>query len=93
MNPLINIDLGFYFEIKNSEMFGGEGSIGYTAINLGGVKNIEAVDDEFVDKKIEDISTMLKVSKENVRLISKEEYDENTEECEDDYSDECEGEE
>jgi hypothetical protein len=40
MNSLINVDLGFYFEVKNSEMFGGEGSVGYTAATIGGVKNI-----------------------------------------------------
>jgi hypothetical protein len=34
---------------------------------------------EFVDKKIEDISTMLKVNKGNVRLISKEEYENSSE--------------
>ncbi len=88
MNPLIDVSISLYFEISNSEMFGGEGSVGYTAATFGGVKNIENVDDSFVDKQIEGVANMLHVSKENVKLISKEQYDFETEdEDEDDCDD------
>lgn len=90
MNPLIYVSVSLHFEISNSEMFGGEGSVGYTAATFGGVKNIENVDDSFVDKQIEGVANMLHVSKENVKLISKEQYDFETEDEDDcdDFDDE-----
>ena len=79
MNPLIYITISLHFEISNSEMFGGEGSIGYTATNFGGVQKLESVDESFIDKQMEIVANMLKVTKEEVKLISKEEYDLETE--------------
>lgn len=78
MNPLIDVSISLYFEIFNSEMFGGEGSVGYTAVTFDSIKNIEN-DDSFVDKQIERVANMLHVSKENVKLISKEQYNFETE--------------
>lgn len=75
MNPLVYVSVGLHYEISNSEMFGGEGSVGYTATNYGGVQNLESVDDSFVEKQIELVASMLEVSKEEVKLISKEEFD------------------
>ncbi|MBA9087499.1 hydroxymethylpyrimidine/phosphomethylpyrimidine kinase [Fontibacillus solani] len=75
MNPLVYVSVGLHYEISNSEMFGGEGSVGYTATNYGGVQNLENVDDTFVEKQIELVAAMLEVSKEEVKLISKEEFD------------------
>lgn len=90
MNPLIYVSISLHFEISNSEMFGGEGSVGYTVATFGGVKNIENVDDSFVDKQIEGVANMFHVSKENVKLISKEQYDFETEDEDDcdDFDDE-----
>lgn len=90
MNPLIYVSISLHFEISNSEMFGGEGSVGYTATTFGGVQNLENVDDSFVDKQIEVVANMLHVSKENVKLISKEQYDFETEDEDDcdDFDDE-----
>lgn len=69
MDKLINVNLGFCFEIKDSEVYGGEGSVGYISIEINGVEKLEAINSEFVDGEIEYISNLLKVSKENVRLI------------------------
>ena len=78
MNPLISVDVGLYFEISNSDMFGGQGTVGYSATKFESVGNLEALDDSFVQKQIEALARMLKVTSENVRLISKEEYDRET---------------
>lgn len=78
MNPLISVDIGLYFEVSNSNMFGGQGTVGYTATKFGGIGNLDAIDDSFVQKQIEAVAQMLKVTSENVRLISKEEYDQET---------------
>lgn len=80
MNPLIYVTISLHFEVSNSEMFGGKGSIGYTATNFGGVKNLEAVDETFIDEHIGSVAGMLNVTKEEIKLISKEEYDLATEE-------------
>lgn len=85
MNPLINVDIGLYFEVSDSEMFGGQGTVGYTATKFGGVGNLEAIDDSFVQKQIETVAQMLKVTSENVRLISKDEYDHETADEDDPY--------
>lgn len=78
MNPLISVDIGLYFEVSNSDMFGGEGTVGYSATKLEGVGNLDAIDDSFIQQHIEAVAQMLKVTSENVRLISKEEYDRET---------------
>lgn len=88
MNPLIYVTISLHFEVSNSEMFGGEGTIGYTATNFGGVSKLEGVDDSFVDKQIEGVANMLRVKKEDVKLISKEDSDLATEDDEDDFDDE-----
>jgi len=73
MNPLIYITISLNFEISNSKMFGGEGSIGYTETNYEGVQNLENLDESFINRQIEIVANMLKVTKEEVKLISKEE--------------------
>lgn len=87
MNPLIYVFISLHFEVSNSEMFGGEGSVGYTATTFGVVGKLENVDDSFIDNQIEGVANMLHVTKENVKLISKEQYDVETEDDEDDCDD------
>lgn len=45
MKALISVDIGLYFEVSNSDMFGGQGTVGYSATKFEGVKNIENVDE------------------------------------------------
>lgn len=89
MNPLLYIEASLHFEIIDSEMYGGEGSVGYAKAGWGGVNDIEQINDELIDNTIKSFAGMLNVPVENVRVISKEEYDaatedENTEDYEDD---------
>ena len=76
------ITLEMFFEIKNAEMYGGEGSTGYAEIKedvcLESMKEYDLQKD--AEGKIEGFAKMLKVSKEDVRIISRTEYEENTEE-------------
>jgi len=75
MNNLINIDITLYFRILNSEMYGGKGTEGYSQIKYGEVKNLEIIDDAFVERQKGIQAEMLKVSTDDVMLISKEDYD------------------
>ena len=75
MNPLVDVTVSLYFKIKNSEMYGGEGSIGYVKVSYYESKTPENVDEEFINTQIEIIMMDLRVGKEDIRLISKEEYE------------------
>lgn len=78
MNPLVYISAGLHFEVKDAEMYGGVGSIGYTAINLGGVRDVAQITDEYVEAQTQATANFLHVPRSAVRLISKEEYDRET---------------
>ena len=79
MNELINVDITFYFEISNSEVFGGIGSTGYSKAKYGGIKDLDAAADA-VESQREIQADMLGVPLEDAKLISKEKYDSETEE-------------
>ncbi len=87
MNSLINIDVSLYFEISNSEIFGGEGSVGYTSVTLRSVENIDNVDDSFIQNIRLKLSKDCNVNLKDVKQISKEEYDKETDDGEDNEED------
>lgn len=73
--------MNFYFEIKDSEIYGGDGEIGYAeqkmdleTCDLGNVKLLEAA-----QSAVEGFAGLCRVPVENVRIISRDEYEENTE--------------
>ena len=78
----INVTISLYFEVKDSEMFGGVGEIGYTEadvdLEVEDLSNIKL--QVFAEEMIAGYAKMLKVPKENVRIISRTEYEENMEE-------------
>lgn len=81
-----SMSLGIYFEIKDAELYGGEGTTGYAAtiveISIEGLQNadFEKYANSQLDSQLEAMASMAKVPKEKVRIISKDEYEENTEE-------------
>lgn len=83
MNELLYISVAMHYEVKDSEMYGGIGSFGYAAQSFDGVGNIQAVDDGFINTQIKIMASTLGVSTDKVRLISKEEYDQETADDED----------
>ena len=48
MNPLCFVTITLHFEIRNSEMYGGNGSVGYSASSFQGVAHPEQADDAYV---------------------------------------------
>lgn len=87
MNPLIYVSAGLHFEVRDAEMYGGVGSVGYTLIDLGGVKDISKITDEYVEAQTQATANFLNVPRISVRLISKEEYDRETEDEEEYHED------
>lgn len=75
----VNITLVFYIEIKDSVLYGGNGKIGYAEqrmdlekSDLGGVQLIEVA-----ESAVKGFSALCKVPSENVRIISRKEYEDN----------------
>lgn len=79
MNPLVYISAELYFEVTGAAMYGGPGSIGYTSIGLGGVKDITQITDEYVEAQTQAMANFLEVPRAAIRLISKDDYDQETE--------------
>lgn len=76
MNPLVNIDVSICMEITGSELFGDDE--GYMKTSLGGIKDINQITDEYLEAQLQATAKFCEVPRENVRLISKEEYDRET---------------
>lgn len=78
----INVTISLYFEVKDAEIFGGIGEVGYSEINMDlAVEDLSSAKLQvFAEENIANFAEMLKVPKENVRIISRTEYKANTEE-------------
>lgn len=84
-----NIKLTIYFEIKDAEIYGGPGTIGYMSSGIE-IAHLDYEKDnpfnqrEIMEKYIADqtkgVAAFAKVPVECVRLISKEEYEISTDE-------------
>lgn len=65
-----SMSLGIYFEIKDSELYGGEGTTGYAAtiveISIEGLQNADF--EKYADSQLEAMASMAKVPKEKVRI-------------------------
>lgn len=74
----VNVTISVYLEVKNAEVFGGEGSTGYveyrTDATLEKSNKLDLY--EYAKINIKSIAKMLAVSEENVRIISRQEYEE-----------------
>lgn len=86
MMDLIKFDLTVFFEAKDSDFYGGEGSVGYTSAKFESceLKKIleiftsEEKTAEYLTGQREMVAKMLFVPVEKVRVISEKEYKENT---------------
>ena len=73
------VTLGLYFEIRDSEMYGGEGSVGYANTNCDlTISALESGDAcKYMENQIKGIANMCWVDAEKVRVISRTEFEEN----------------
>lgn len=74
MNPLCFVTITLHFEIRNSEMYGGNGSVGYSASSFQGVAHPEQADDSFVEAQRRITAKLLSVPVEDVTVITKDAY-------------------
>ena len=82
-----NIKLTLYFEIRDSELYGGLGSIGYSSFGIelnrinyekDNLFNKKEIMERYISDNKEATARATKVPVECVRVISKEEYESNT---------------
>ena len=76
----IKITLSLYFKISDSMVYGGPGSTGYAKITVD--NNISEISNDYIRQYAEsqrrNVARMCEVGPENVKIISRSEYDENT---------------
>ena len=87
---LIDVKCTLYFEIKDAEIYGGVGTVGYSSISLDHCRKInelfedEEKQKELINSQIKATAQLLKVEPENVKAITWEEYEAATEDDDDD---------
>lgn len=76
----ITMSLGIYFEVKDAEIYGGEGTVGYAAtitdISLSGLQKADFT--KYAESRKEGMAQFCHVPVEKVRVISRDEYEKNT---------------
>lgn len=86
-----SIKLSIYFEVKDSPVYGGPETIGYAGIGVNftgidygksNVFNNEELMKQYIENERKRMAEFCEVPEESVRVISKEEYEANTEEGE-----------
>lgn len=76
----ITMSLGIYFEVKDAEIYGGEGTVGYAAtiIDIHPADYRRADFTKYAESQKEGMAQFCHVPVEKVRVISRDEYEENT---------------
>lgn len=81
-NNKIRVTVSLFFRIKDADIFGGAGSIGYSEskidLNTADLSGFKL--QGYAQSQIEGFAELLKVPEENVQIVSRQEYEENTEE-------------
>lgn len=84
--PFVNVSLTFYFRVRNAEMWGGKGSVGYSAFNMEECKNLNTLTENNIEDVRKSMANDLGVTVADVDFITKSEYELET--ADDDNDDE-----
>lgn len=72
----VKVTIEVFLEIRDSKLFGGAGSVGYTSGRINGKEKLLTVDlERYVSAMKEDFAKMFEVPSGYVRLITEEEYE------------------
>ena len=79
-NNKIRVTVSLFFKIKDADIFGGAGSIGYSEskidLNTADLSGFKL--QEYAKGQIESFAELLKASEENIQIVSRQEYEDNT---------------
>lgn len=86
MSRFADVTVALHFEVRNSEIWGGKGTVGYTRLVYDSCQEFDYrnINNIFIENQFNIVAHAANVDKSDIRLISKQEYDENTEDDEDD---------
>lgn len=76
----VEITIAVYFRIHNAELFGGMGSIGYSAISHEKVKDIYSFTDDYVENLKHETAKMFGVAAADLDIIDSATYEAETNE-------------
>lgn len=80
----ISVTVRVFYEVRDSETYGGIGSIGYMCTSADGdLKMLNNDFEAYVSNQKKSVASGMGVSEECVRVITQEEYEINTEDDED----------
>ena len=79
-NNKIHVTVSLFFKIKDADIFGGAGSIGYSEskidLNTADLSGFKL--QEYAKGQIEGFAELLRASEENIQIVSRQEYEDNT---------------
>jgi len=73
--PFVNVTLAFYFRIRNAKMWGGKGSVGYSAFSMEECKNLNLLTESNIEDVRKSMANDLGVTVADVDFITKSEYE------------------
>lgn len=78
----IDVTISLFYEVRDAEIFGGKGEVGYSQSSIDlHTENLTSFKlQEYAQDQIAGIAKFCKVPQENIRIIKRQEYEENTEE-------------
>lgn len=80
MSKKIRVTVSLFLQIKDADIFGGAGSIGYSEskidLNTADLSGFKL--QEYAKGQIKGLAELLKVSEENIQIVSRQEYEDNT---------------
>lgn len=82
MDSTTTMSLGIYFEIEDAELYGGPGTVGYasTIVDVT-IRGLQKADfSKYAESQIEGMAHFCHVPVEKVKVISRDEYEEKTDE-------------
>lgn len=76
----VYVTISLYFEIEDSEVYGGKGNVGYAESKVDvNVESFSKIDiEKYISNQISGFASLCKVPSEKIRVIPRGEYEENT---------------
>lgn len=80
MDKKIHVTVSLFFKIKDANVFGGTGEVGYSELKIDfNTENLSGFSlQKYAQGQIEEFAELLKVPEKNIEIISRQEYEDNT---------------